>query len=75
MLPGDAEKSEIMSKERSWALTRGIKIIGVVFSAYHILIILNVLERLGIHSISAVSHRAISLCLILIIISTISSIV
>lgn len=49
-------------------LTRGIAIVGVVFSVYHILIILNVFERLGIHSISAISHRAISLCLIFVIV-------
>jgi TRAP transporter 4TM/12TM fusion protein len=65
---GDEGKSEIKSKGRSWALTRGITIVGVVFSVYHILIILNVFERLGMYSVSAVSHRAISLCLILVLV-------
>lgn len=64
----DKGKLEIKSEGRSWILTRGITIVGVVFSIYHILIILNVFERLGMYSISAISHRAISLCLILVVI-------
>ncbi|MCX5824407.1 MAG: TRAP transporter permease [Deltaproteobacteria bacterium] len=53
---------------KSWMLTKGIFAIGVIFSVYHILIIMNVFEWLGFGSISAISHRAISLGLILIMV-------
>lgn len=49
-------------------LTKGIFAIGVIFSVYHILIIMNFFEWLDFGSISAISHRAISLGLMLIIV-------
>ena len=56
------------NEANTWMLTKGVAIVGVTFSLYHIVIILNVFERLGLGSISAISHRAISLCLILLLV-------
>ncbi len=53
---------------KSWMLTKGVFAIGVIFSVYHILIILNFFEWLGFGAIDAISHRAISLGLILIMV-------
>lgn len=68
-MQGDDDKKLSEGEEpRSWMLTKGVAVVGVAFSVYHILIILNVFERLGVGSISAISHRAISLCLILLLV-------
>jgi TRAP transporter 4TM/12TM fusion protein len=53
--------------ERPWVLTTGVALVGVVFSLYHILVILHVFESLGLGSLSAISHRAISLGLIMVL--------
>lgn len=63
----DKQEGSEPGQPQSWMLTKGVAAVGVIFSVYHILIIMNVFEWLGLGSISAISHRAISLGLILIL--------